>query len=192
MPPTPYRAFTVKSSGHADRIMTRVGVRAAIDPTNPPSQLPPAIDAVALWDTGASRSVIAGDLATHLGLTAVGATMVNHADGQTKSLTHLVNFDLPNRVGVAGVLVTEFKAPPDFKVLIGMDIIGLGDFSITNYQGRTCMSFRVPSVKEIDYVVEANRIAWATVGRNQPCPCGKKNDKGEPVLFKFCHKPLLE
>ena len=32
MAPTPYRAFTVKSNGHADRIMTRVGVRAAFDP----------------------------------------------------------------------------------------------------------------------------------------------------------------
>ncbi len=33
-----------------------------------------------------------------------------------------------------------------------MDIIALGDFSITNHEGVTCMSFRYPSCHELDYV----------------------------------------
>ncbi len=36
-------------------------------------------------------------------------------------------------------------------VLIGMDVIGLGDFSITNKDGKTTFSFREPSMEEIDY-----------------------------------------
>jgi len=40
--------------------------------------------------------------------------------------------------------------------LIGMDVITLGDFSITNHNGITCMSFRVPSSHEIDYVKNPN------------------------------------
>lgn len=36
-----------------------------------------------------------------------------------------------------------------------MDIITLGDFSITNYNGVTCMSFGLPSKHEIDYVKDS-------------------------------------
>lgn len=35
-----------------------------------------------------------------------------------------------------------------------MDIITYGDFSITNYNGRTTFSFRIPSVNEVDFVSE--------------------------------------
>ena len=38
-----------------------------------------------------------------------------------------------------------------------MDIISLGDFSVTNVDGKTAMSFRFPSIKEVDYVLEANK-----------------------------------
>ena len=37
-----------------------------------------------------------------------------------------------------------------------MDVITLGDFSITNHKGITCMSFRIPSSHEIDYVKNLN------------------------------------
>ena len=42
-------------------------------------------------------------------------------------------------------------------VLIGMDIITQGDFIITNQSNKTVMSFRIPSLTTIDYVVEVNR-----------------------------------
>ncbi len=45
---------------------------------------------------------------------------------------------------------------PNCEALIGMDVITLGDFSITNHNGSTCMSFRVPSGHEIDYVKNLN------------------------------------
>ena len=43
----------------------------------------------------------------------------------------------------------------DIDVLIGMDIIQHGDFSITNVNNKTTFSFRTPSMKEIDYVKES-------------------------------------
>jgi uncharacterized protein YecA (UPF0149 family) len=80
-------------------------------------------------------------------------------------------------------LVTELDKAHvgNFQVIVGMDVITLGDFSITNVSGLTMMSFRTPSLVAIDYVVEANRLTYAGVGRNAPCPCksGKK--------FKKCH-----
>jgi hypothetical protein len=35
-----------------------------------------------------------------------------------------------------------------------MDIIAMGDFAITNSDGRSCWTFRMPSVEEIDFVKE--------------------------------------
>jgi hypothetical protein len=87
-----------------------------------------------------------------------------------------------------GALVSELvQANPDFDVIIGMDVICVGDFSITNVAGQTCMSFRTPSCVAIDYVQEATRLRYAGVGRNDPCPCGKRNDQGKTVKFKHCH-----
>ena len=39
----------------------------------------------------------------------------------------------------------------DVDVLIGMDIISKGDFSITASQGKTKFSFQIPSTHDIDY-----------------------------------------
>jgi hypothetical protein len=39
----------------------------------------------------------------------------------------------------------------DADVLIGMDIIGEGDFAVTHQDGKTTFSFRVPSLKTIDF-----------------------------------------
>lgn len=36
-------------------------------------------------------------------------------------------------------------------MLIGMDVICLGDFAISNYNGETCFSFRYPSKGLIDF-----------------------------------------
>jgi hypothetical protein len=42
-------------------------------------------------------------------------------------------------------------------VLIGMDIITMGDFVVSNKGGVTVMSFRVPSSGNWDFVEEINR-----------------------------------
>ena len=40
-------------------------------------------------------------------------------------------------------------------MLIGMNVITIGDFSVSNVDKKTVFSFRIPSVKRIDYVKEA-------------------------------------
>ena len=39
-------------------------------------------------------------------------------------------------------------------VLIGMDIISLGDFAVSNYDSKLVFTFRVPSIKTTNYVAE--------------------------------------
>ena len=181
-----FQALTVKHTGRSPRIITDLKVSAAFDPASPPNPLPQEISTKALWDTGASGSVISQDIARALNLTPVGATNVQHAGGTSISPTHLVNFYLPHGMTMVGALVTEFPAQPQFGAIIGMDIIALGDFAITNVGGETVMSFRVPSIEVVDYVVEANQIQKAQmkypkVGANDPCPCGSGKK------YKRCH-----
>jgi hypothetical protein len=134
-----------------------------------------------LWDTGATRSAISQDLVKVLDHRPSGAMHVSHAGGLRVSPTYVVNLYLPNQVAISGVIVTEFSAPPAFGVIIGMDVMALGDMAITNVAGDTCLSFRAPSIATIDYMAERNKSLFAGVGRNDPCPCGS----GEK--FKRCH-----
>lgn len=184
----PFHAFTVKFNGVADRILTRVQITQAFDPKSPPSPLPPQHSTNALWDTGATKSVLTTDTVKVLGLVPVGTTLVSHGGGASQANTYLVNILLPNGVGVVGVLVSESPPKPgEFGAIIGMDIITKGDLSLTHENGKTCMSFRVPSVKAVDFVAEATSIRFSGVNRNAPCPCGRKKPDGGPVKYKHCH-----
>lgn len=141
----------------------------------------------ALWDTGATGSSITPSVVKNLGLTPIGSQVVNHFGGTSTKNTYLVNVFLPNSVTIVGVVVTECEETAQFGFILGMEIITKGDFSITNVANQTWVSFRVPSMTGIDYVQEANKMRFAGVGRNDPCPCGKQDAGGKPVKFKKCH-----
>jgi uncharacterized protein YchJ len=177
-----FAAFTTKFNGITDRIITEVKLTEAFDPKHPPSPTPPLITSGALWDTGATRSVITPSIAKALGVVPTGTVTVNSAHGSNQCNTYLVNVYLPNQVAIYGVLVSECQDTPHFGAIIGMDIIAMGDLSITNVNGKSVMSFRIPSIHTIDYVAQADALRVQTqgrrvisgprVGRNDPCPCG--------------------
>lgn len=111
----------------------------------------------AIWDTGATGTVITKSVAKRLGLIPTGMAEVITANGRAIQKTFTVDIGLPNKVIIQSVIAIEVDGLSiDCDALIGMDIITLGDFSITNHKGKTCMSFRVPSIHEIDYVINPN------------------------------------
>jgi len=58
-----------------------------------------------------------------------------------------------NRVAIPSVRVTKGQlAGGGVDVLIGMDVITIGDFSITNFGAEAIFSFRIPSQGHVDYV----------------------------------------
>lgn len=60
---------------------------------------------------------------------------------------------LRNNVIVSDILVIGSEiGNQGIDLLIGMDIIGLGDFAVTNLNGVTQFTFRLPSVESIDFV----------------------------------------
>ena len=166
-----FRACTVAYNGKSNVLRSQVRISTAFDPNkNTP---PPKSEFVAIWDTGASASVISKNVAEKCGLRQTGVAPVHTVGGRQTSPTYLVCIDLPNRVGFPSVRVTEGELSGG-DVLIGMDIIGMGDFSVTNHKGKTVFSFRVPSVSKIDFVAEAKaqQSGGVKIGRNDPCSCG--------------------
>ncbi|HEC64491.1 MAG TPA: hypothetical protein ENI23_04280 [bacterium] len=112
---------------------------------------------------------------------------VYHAGGKTFCETYLVNIFLRNNVGISGIRVTKGNLGTNADVLIGMDIITQGDFAITNLNGRTVFSFRIPSIECIDFLKQkpstlpSSIVEIPNVGRNAPCPCGSGKK------YKNCH-----
>ena len=152
-------ALTVEYTGIASEIRSPVGVSLAYDPR---SGLPePAIsDYQAVWDTGATCTVVSQKLIADLNLQPIGTTP-NYTVGETRTAwVYLVNIYLPSNVRFPGLRVIDSDLTQSdddrYDVLIGMDVIGRGDFSITNFEGKTCMSFETPSYRKTDFVKQIN------------------------------------
>jgi hypothetical protein len=128
-------------------------ITQAFDPKQPPSTLPAAHSFGAIWDTGASISVISQNVVAACGLTSIGPAITHGVGGVHNTETYLVNLMLPNGVNFIGVSVIRGDMH-GIDVLIGMDVITSGDFVITNRGGNTVFSFRVPSEWRIDFVQE--------------------------------------
>ena len=107
---------------------------------------------IALWDTGSTMSVISEELASKLNLEPVGEMLAETAGGKYVAKRYVVSISLPNRLNIENVMISSGKLGPGIDLLIGMDIITLGDFAITNYNNKTVFSFRFPSCEVIDFV----------------------------------------
>ena len=144
----------------------------------------------ALWDTGAMCTCISESRARELGLTQVNTTQVMGANNEP--------FDAP--VYIVKLRMGKFILPiipviglpmenAGHEVIIGMDIISKGDLAITNYGGRTMITFREPSMETINYVEELElykrcykaHVINTQKGIADKCACGSGRD------FKNCH-----
>ncbi|GAG16138.1 unnamed protein product, partial [marine sediment metagenome] len=150
-----FRAFTCVNNGLSRTLKSRVDIAPAFDPSAlTPGSTPPFKSFVAVWDTGATASVITQKVVDACNLKPTGMMRVYHADGEANAETYIVNIALPNKVAFRDMKVTKGNLR-GIDALIGMDIINEGDLAITNAGGKTAFSFRMPSVARIDYVKEA-------------------------------------
>lgn len=111
----------------------------------------------AIWDTGATNSVITQAVVDKCGLAQTGRAISHGIHGEELVETYLVSIVLPNRVRFRSVPVTKGKIL-DADMVLGMDIIGAGDFSVPNTGGITKFSYRTPSIEHIDYAEQARKI----------------------------------
>jgi predicted aspartyl protease len=168
----PSHFFTIRATGIAKVLMMDIAITESGNDAS-------TFKTKAIWDTGATSTVITKEVFDHLKLKPFGMTMVSTASvSNEKKETYLVDVFLKSDLRVQAVEVTvgTIAAEHGINCLIGMDIIALGDFSITNFGGKTCMSFRIPSQYEVDFVQKFEREKQIVErhfaskrGMNNPC-----------------------
>ena len=175
------RSLTINHNALVDTLVTSCEVSRAWQPSESQPQ-PPMHRFTAMWDTGATRSGISQSVVNIGQLRPVGYTTAQTAQGTVENVpVFLVNIRLPQDIVFLGLPVSRIAKPPNADVLIGMDIIGRGDFVVTNADAQTVVSFRIPSQRKIDFLAEDE----ATQGR-QPAETGFITPN--PIGFRVRHR----
>jgi len=104
----------------------------------------------AMWDTGSTNTSISQSVVSALQLKSQGRIPVTIYGGTVVERdVYEVDLLLPGNIQVEHLKVMGDDTT-DYDVLVGMDVITLGDMCITNKDEKTCFSFRVPSTEHIE------------------------------------------
>ena len=144
----------------------------------------------ALWDTGAMTTCISKTYAESIGLYADDTTNIIGANN-TPFETNVYSVQVKmGQLVIPYLRVAELPMErTGYDVIIGMDIMTMGDLAITNYAGRTMLTFRTPSLETIDYVDEIRmqdkcdraHYVKSRKGITDKCQCGSNKE------YKNCH-----
>jgi predicted aspartyl protease len=121
----------------------------------------------AIWDTGVSLyATIPQRVIDECRLDPVGKANIQMPVGRIapyQSELYRVNIGLPNGAIIRAAMAVRAQEASGQHVIIGMGVITLGDFSITNKNGKTVFSFRIPSLASTDFTEESggSRIVLA-------------------------------
>ncbi|MGD2091322.1 MAG: retroviral-like aspartic protease family protein [Candidatus Aminicenantes bacterium] len=106
------------------------------------------INVKAVWDTGATQTVITNRIVKRLKLKPTGKAIVFGVNSQTIVNRYMVDIELPNKIKFSTFEVLESDLnSQDIDLLVGMDIIQKGDFIISNANGKTTFSFCIPPLE---------------------------------------------
>lgn len=139
------KSFTIGADGLLRVLKTPCHVSRSFDPAKGLPDCAP-IQFEAIWDTGAATSVITQRVVDACGLRPMRTGYLRGMEGVQKTELYLVNIYLPGNMAFHELPAIKGNPPKGWwNVLIGMDIISSGDFSVTNRGSRTEFSFRVHS-----------------------------------------------
>jgi len=143
-------AFDAEFSTVVSELITDVSIFSS-----PNSQ---GIKTYAVWDTGATHSVLSPKIVNNLQLIPIDSSLVSGINHSQYADIVIASIGLTN-----GLLLPDIRFSvcdiPGTDVLIGMDIIMMGDFAISNGDGKTLFSFAIPPFKnKVSYINKANNI----------------------------------
>jgi hypothetical protein len=148
-------AITHKSDRLLERIITPVIVQQSELACErfDLKQIP--LSARVMWDTGSIITCISKRFAELLQLRRIESRQLTSIHGSETSNVYMLDIVLPDYVTIQNILASEIPNSADFDVIIGMNIIGLGNFAISNDKGKTLFSFRLPALNiPIDFSKE--------------------------------------
>ncbi len=139
------RAFVTKNPNRVNRLINQATIKTGEK----------ELQVSAQWDTGATISCVSERVVKVLALCSTGMTTIQTPSGTSDVPTYLIDILLPNNVFVKDVQVCKAEiGSQGIGLLLGMDIIGLGEFAVSNFNNRTFFSFRVPSLRDADLTKE--------------------------------------
>lgn len=136
-PGKPKLCFATVCPGIVNRLINQVGIASSFSASGRPAGNIAEIKTYnALWDTGATCSCISEKVVRDLNLPIISKQEIKGATGAATKNVHVVEIFLPNNLRIEKVkaICADIN---DFDVLIGMDIISLGDFIISNFNRQT-------------------------------------------------------
>jgi predicted aspartyl protease len=138
-----YHAFEERYPFHTETLISEVEVYP--NPTKSPDQ---KVKVRAKWDTGANHTVISISLMKKLNLVPIDSEVVSGVGGSQVIDVVRLAIKLPNDLLISSkhIGVCNINSAHNIDILIGMDIIQLGDFHISNTAGKTRFSFVIPSL----------------------------------------------
>lgn len=99
---------------------------------------------IAQWDTGATKTCISHRVRNILRLPPIGMTKAQTPSGSMVSTLHKIDIILNREIYIPNLIAMDTDiGRQGIDVLIGMDIIGLGEMFITNKNNRTEFSFTI-------------------------------------------------
>jgi len=139
-----YRAFFVTYVGVPNELTTLATILPIYTTNEAFCGVPFEIEA--LWDTGATTTCIKPALWERLKLRPFepGRAKFASVGGNVAADLTFVNLLLTSELEIKNCPVYAVDFPGDADILIGMDIIGMGDFAVCNANNKTSFSFAMP------------------------------------------------
>ena len=98
----------------------------------------------AIWDTGATSSMISAAIAKKMTLAPHGSVQIAGVHGVSNAKCYYVDIAFDNGFVIPGIKVSEASDFGGFDVLIGMDIIGRGKMYIDGTNSKLDVRFYFP------------------------------------------------
>jgi len=138
-----HRGFFATYDEIVDELITPAGILQASMEAGPANAVP--INAMALWDTGAVGTCIQPQLKDRLNLRLHNTSrQLIGVGGNVTAYIALVNIYVTHSMIIQDHPVHIVEFPGNADILIGMDIIGMGDFVVCNADNTTSFSFVMP------------------------------------------------
>lgn len=102
-----------------------------------------------VWDTGATNTIISAAVIDALNLKPIEHTQLEGVGGIMDSSVYKINIYFENNVEFIGIEALSGDIG-DYDLIVGMDMITLGDFVISNKDSKTWFAFRHPSTEHIE------------------------------------------
>lgn len=171
------RSFMYEADRVVLELVTPVGVGLPMS-ADSGNAVPKINGLKAVWDTGATGCAVTVDVAERINAPVINQVLVGGVHGAEPCNQYLLSLFLPNGLYIPGVPVTELSQDAGCDVLIGMDVISLGDFSTSTLGGKTSFTFRIPACQKHDFFKY-----WPK--DTSVCTCGSGN------MFKNCCKKQI-